>query len=236
MGTLAIDIETASPFSEPQKQEHYRDTDYFELVAVALGYQPSAGNEIETTVLFREGGWEPGQTAELLDRVINWCDQREISQTLTYNGKGFDAIHLKNWATNLDDRGIRSNTRIQVDDLFSNHADLAIPAVEQHNDRLDYRDFPKFEDVCRWEGIETTPTYYADYDLDDELIAIQDNQVEGRHIGTELGEQYVHWSTAGLQGTKSFSELQRLLEDYATTDVYPLYELHEALRSVNEER
>jgi len=54
-------------------------------------------------------------------------------------------------------------------------------------------------------------------------------ELEGWHIGTTWGEQYVQWIEAGLQEQKSFIELQRLIEDYATADVRPLYELHTAL-------
>ena len=66
MGTLAIDIETASPKKEPSKQEHFSDTSYFELVAIAVGYRDGSG--VESDVLFREGGWEQKHTADLLER------------------------------------------------------------------------------------------------------------------------------------------------------------------------
>jgi len=82
MGLLAIDIETASPFNEPQNQEDFQDTEYFELVAIALGYRPSEDSDTETAVLFRQGDWEPEATAELLDRLVSWCDQREINRTI----------------------------------------------------------------------------------------------------------------------------------------------------------
>ena len=231
MGSLAIDIETASPFKEPQ-QEDFRNTDYFELVAVALGYRSSPDGEIETSVLFREGGWETESTATLLEQVIEWCGGKEIDRTLTYNGSGFDAIHLRNWASDVDEDGLGSDTREQIDRLFSNHVDLSVPAGERYADQLDYRDFPKFEDACSWEDLETTPTYYSDYDIDKGILEnseIDDNQVEGWHIGTTWGERYVQWIEAGLQEQKSFIELQRLIEDYATADVRPLYELHTAL-------
>ncbi|MDY6780500.1 MAG: hypothetical protein SV760_08160, partial [Halobacteria archaeon] len=85
MSTIAIDIETASPKKKPTKQEHYRDTSHFELVAVGLGCRK--GDNTETDVLFRQGGWEPEHTKKLLVRTYNWVRERDPTTVVTFNGE-----------------------------------------------------------------------------------------------------------------------------------------------------
>ena len=228
MAALAIDIETASPFNSPDNREEFKNTDYFELVAVAVGYQSSPGDEVETEVFLRNGDWEIDHTANLLDRVLDWCEQRPVEHVLTYNGEDFDEIHLREWATEVDNQGLTVDASRRLDQLLSKHIDVALLAEDQ----LDGYGFPKFEEACERVGIETIPTRYSDYGLDDGIIEqsqISDEQVEGRHIGEVWGEKYVGWLEAGLEDRKSFKELERLLVDYATEDVRPLIELHQCL-------
>ena len=69
MGTLALDIETASPFESPGGGD-FDDTQYFEFVACALGYRSDPTADPETTVLLRRGGWDDEYTADLLARTV----------------------------------------------------------------------------------------------------------------------------------------------------------------------
>lgn len=218
-GTLAVDIETASPFNDPGWDD-FDDTVYFELVAIALGYQPEPDGPIETTVLFRRGGWDDDYTATLLEDAVSWCRARDASRTLTYNGDGFDAIHLRNWAALVS---------VDVEPLLVGHEDLKHPATERHGNRLpEWKDFPKFETLCNWEGVETTPTYYSDYNLETSLEgydAIDSAHSQGKHIGQVLGELYVDGLDNGDTGPCSIDDLERLISHYATGDIEPLFEL-----------
>jgi hypothetical protein len=91
MGTLAIDIETASPFEEPSGSS---DTDPYEWISIAAAYTDDGTVGSETTVIFRNGGWEREHTADLLNRFIEWCQGQTIERTLTYYGSRFDLVHM----------------------------------------------------------------------------------------------------------------------------------------------
>lgn len=232
MRTLALDIETASPDESPGPDE-FDDTRYFELVAVALGYR--AGEEApETTVHLRCGDWTAQHTADLLERALAWCDGRDADRLLTYNGSGFDLVHLRNWADDLAAVGV-ADVRDDLAALSAGHVDLKHPATERYRDRLPGRaSFHRLERVCRWEGIDVVETRYADYDLNPDFlrgagIPADARTVEGRHVGRGLGAAYVEGVAAGLDDRLTYRELGRLLENYARSDVRVLFELADAL-------
>lgn len=233
MGTLALDIETASPFDTPGGDD-FEDTRYFELVAVALGYRSDPSAEPETAVLLRRGGWAAEHTADLLDRAMQWCDAREADRLLTYNGEGFDLVHLRNWVDEAAESG-HTNRRDTFDRLVSLHEDLKHPATERYRDRLPGRaSFHKLERVCRWTGLEVSETHYADYDLNPDFlrgagVPEHDRVVEGKHVGQGLGAAYVEGIAAGLDDRLTYRELERLLRDYARSDVAVLFGLADAL-------
>ncbi|MFC7043902.1 hypothetical protein [Halonotius sp. GCM10025705] len=129
MGTLVIDIETASPFEEPP--ENSNDTQYFELFAVSLAYADEVNNMPETEVLFRRGNWDEQYTIDLYERLFDWCDQRNVDRLLTYNGTWFDGKHLLNWARDTDESGSR-NFSARIETLFENHVDVALAAADEY--------------------------------------------------------------------------------------------------------
>jgi hypothetical protein len=233
MATLALDIETASPFDTPGGDE-FDDTRYFELVAVALGYRSRPTATPETTVLLRRGGWEDEHTADLLVRALAWCDERAADRLLTYNGEGFDLVHLRNWAEECDSL-VDVDLADGVARLATRHRDLKAPATERHRDRLPARaSFHKLERVCRWEGIDVVETRYDDYDLNPDFlrgvgVPEHDAVVEGKHVGRGLGAAYVEGVAAGLDDRLTYRELERLLAEYARADVTVLFELADAL-------
>ena len=232
MGTLALDIETASPFESPGPDE-FDDTRYFELVAVALGYR---GQEVEpeTTVFLRRGGWDDDHTAALLERAVEWCDGRPVDRLLTYNGEGFDLVHLRTWADDLAAAG-DVDLREDLAALSGEHVDLKHPAADRYRDRLPRRaSFHKLDRVCRWEGIDVAETRYADYDLNPDFlrgagVPADEHVVEGKHVGQGLGAAYVDGVEAGLDDRLTYRELGRLLRDYARSDVAVLFALADAL-------
>jgi hypothetical protein len=230
MGTLALDIETASPFASPGGDD-FDDTHYFELVAVALGYRPDPEAAPETTVFLRRGDWADEHTADLLERAMDWCATRDADRLLTYNGEGFDLVHLRNWVDEVDDAG----TRATFDRLAAVHRDLKHPATARYRDRLPGRaSFHRLERVCRWEGLEVPETRYADYDLNADFlrgvdVPEHDATVQGKHVGRGLGAAYVEGVAAGLDDRLTYRELGRLLRDYARSDVSMLFGLADAL-------
>lgn len=233
MGTLALDIETASPFESPGGDE-FDDTRYFELVAVGLGFRPAPTADPETTVFLRRGDWADDHTADLLERTVAWCAQRDVDRLLTYNGEGFDLVHLRAWAAELAAAGVSDVCR-DLDALTAAHVDLKGPATERYRDRLPGRaTFHKLERVCRWEGIDVAETRYDDYDLNPDFlrgagVPPSATSVDGRHVGQGLGAAYVEGVAAGLTDSLTCRELERLLRDYTTSDVAVLFELADAL-------
>jgi hypothetical protein len=229
MGTLALDIETASPFREPGPDDD--DTAYFELLAVAVGYRDASGTE--TDVLLRRGGWDDDHTAALLDRLVSWCRDRDVERTLTYNGVHFDLRHLGNWAEELDRTGVRSGL---VDDLSAalpTHVDLALAARDRYRDRLweSQRVLPLWK-VCDLAGVDEARVWYDDYGFNDDYLRgldVDARFVKAAHVGRTLGARYVDGLVAGLTETTTHRRLHRLLTDYAAGDVDVLFGVYDAL-------
>jgi hypothetical protein len=231
MGILALDIETASPFEEPPADAN--DTAYFEWLSVALAYAEAPGEEPETTVLFRRGGWEREHTADLLDRFLAWCDGRTVDVTLTYNGASFDLKHIANWAAALAAAGTRPGALEDVDRALPEHVDLALAAADRHREELwdDQVVLPDWK-AYQLEGIDATPTRYRDFEFNDDVFArlgIDDDIVKGAHVGRVLGEWYVEGVREGLEDTHTHRELRRLLVEYSLGDVVYLPRLYESL-------
>jgi hypothetical protein len=228
MGTLVLDIETASPFEEPL--EHSNDTSYYEWVAVGLAYADDLADTPETDVLFRNGGWEDAHTIDLFERLFDWCDRRQIDRLLTYNGAWFDGRHLLNWAQELDD-AVDGELRRRVEHLFENHVDVALAAADEYADEL--RDNqPILPDWKAYDiaGIDNDSIWYDDYTFPENYLSgIDGPAVQGKHIGRVLGEKYVDNVEAGIEATSVHRELTRLLENYGTSDVADLIELYTTL-------
>ncbi|SDY44094.1 hypothetical protein [Halopenitus persicus] len=222
MGTLAIDIETASPDEAPSTQEQFRETSYFELVAIAVGYRDGSGTESD--VLFRAGGWEQEHTADLLERLFAWCEGRDVETVLTYNGNGFDRIHLENWSRSLDENGVTAGMARRTESLFATHRDLAEVSLDKYRSRISGGG-TSFERICRWEDVDVAETRYADYDLHESVHEGYGSHVKGQHIGDSLGELYVDLHVSGATETTTYRQLKRMLTEYAVADVLPLFEL-----------
>lgn len=228
MGTLVLDIETASPFEEPP--ENSNDTEYYEWFAVSLAYDDELATTPETEVLFRRGGWEDSYTADLYQRLFDWCDQRNVERLLTYNGAWFDGKHLLNWAIDID--ATTDHTfREQTEAVFENHIDIALAAADEYSDELwdDQHILPDWK-AYDLAGVDNDSVWYDDYDLPDGYLSEIDGAgVQGSHIGRVLGEQYINNVEAGIESTSVHRELTQLLTDYCKSDVADLIDLYTAL-------
>lgn len=228
MGTLVLDIETASPFKEPP--ENSNDTEYYELFAVSFAYVDNLEQIPETDVLFRDGGWDTAYTIDLYQRMFEWCDQRDVERVLTYNGTWFDGKHLLNWASEIDS-DTDHTFREQTETLFENHIDIALAAAEEYADELweDQHILPDWK-AYKIAKIDNDSVWYDDYGFPDTYLSeIDESSVQGKHIGQVLGERYVDNVEAGVESTSVHKELRQLLEDYCTSDVADLIELYKTL-------
>jgi hypothetical protein len=231
MGTLTLDIETASPFAEPPANSN--ETRYYEWLSVAVAYVEDGQSAPETAVLFRRGGWDDEHTADLFERLFAWCEPRDVERTLTYNGAWFDLKHLANWAAKLDDADVRPNALDDLRECLGTHVDVAQAAADRHSEELweDQVILPDWK-AYDLEGIDNPTVWYDDYDFDADYFAglgIEDAMVKGVHVGRVLGERYVEGVVAGIEATKTHRELTRLLTDYSRSDIEDLYTLYESL-------
>lgn len=104
--------------------------DFFEWVCVAVAYTEDDFSHTEKDVLFRRGGWDEKYTADLLERFIEWCENRASVRTLTYNGAWFDLKLMANWAKALEASGEWSNAYSDLKRAVPNHMDLAKAATD----------------------------------------------------------------------------------------------------------
>ncbi|SFR59284.1 hypothetical protein SAMN04487947_2635 [Halogeometricum rufum] len=237
MGTLALDIETASPFAEP---DGANDTEYYEWLSVALAYVDDGpagvradGDERETAVLFRRGGWDDDHTADLFERLFEWCEARDVDRTLTYNGAWFDLTHLGNWAASLAASETLSGAPGRLADCLGRHVDVAPAAADRYAEEL-WEEQVVLPDWKAYQlaGIDNPRVWYDDYDFDEgyrEGLGINESFVKGEHVGRVLGERYVAGVVAGIEETRTHRELERLLYDYSVSDVTDLFDLYREL-------
>lgn len=228
MGTLVLDIETASPFEEPPEDSN--ETKYYELVAVGLAFATDLREPPETDVLFRSGDWDDTYTIDLFEQLFNWCDQRNVERLLTYNGTWFDGAHLLNWAGDLD-KSTGADFQDRIEDLFENHVDVALAAADAYAEEL-WDDQPILPDWKAYDlaGIDNESVWYDDYEFPESYLSeIDGPAVQGKHIGRVLGERYVANVTAGIETSSVHRELRHLLEDYCTSDVADVIELYNTI-------
>ena len=228
MGTLVLDIETASPFEEPP--DNSNDTQYFELFTVSLAYADNLSDTPETDVLFRRGDWDDQYTTDLYERLFEWCDNCNVDRLLTYNGTWFDGTHLLNWARDIDNSA-GHNFLARTEALFENHVDIALAAADAYEAELwdDQHILPDWK-VYDLAGIDNNSVWYDDYDFPDTYLSgIDAKAVQGKHIGQVFGDKYVQNVGAGIEHTSVHQELTQLLKDYCLSDVTDLIDLYTAL-------
>jgi len=187
MGTLVLDIETASPFEEPP--ENSNDTQYYEWFAVSLAYADDLEDTPETEVLFRRGNWGDAHTVDLYQQIFEWCDQRNVGRLLTYNGAWFDGKHLLIWAREID-AATDHHYRGRTERLFENHIDVALAAADEYSEELwdDQHILPDWK-AYKLAEIDNDSIWYDDYDFPETYLSqIDASAVQGKHIGQVIGE------------------------------------------------
>ncbi|MFC4359385.1 hypothetical protein ACFO0N_15690 [Halobium salinum] len=222
-GTLAVDIETVSPGREP-RGEQFRDSTFFELLAVGLGHRPAPGEPVETTVRFREDDTPESELA-LLDAVCDWAEKRDPDSLLTYNGTGFDFLHLPGRADLAGEEVGDAGPGDRLDALLAlPHDDLMDDVREAWGHRL------KLGDACAELGIDCPETLWADYETGLDPETWRFGRARGAAFVTnsdvpQVGERYLALASVDARETLTFRELHGLLEHYTVADIEPLYEL-----------
>ncbi|MDZ7745974.1 MAG: hypothetical protein U5K28_05480 [Halobacteriales archaeon] len=229
MGTLALDIETATPFDSTFDGSR---TETLGWVAIALAYD-SGDESPESTVFLRRGDWSDEHTADLFDRFLDWCDGRAIDTMLTYNGAAFDLLHLRNWARQVASADLSPDAPQRLEQLAEHHVDIALAAADTYATELrpSQSILPDFK-AYQLADIDNKTIRYAAYELPSAYLTaagIDSDFVQGKHVGMALGERYVEGVVAGLEGTKTHGELESLLVDYCYSDILDLFTLYERL-------
>lgn len=227
---LALDIETVSPSLDPGERPDFRDSGDFELLAVAVGYEPPEVDRVESAILFREGTG-PAPELDLLERVLDWVDDCDASTLLTYNGEAFDLLHLRGRARLASEAlGSRDHVAARLDAVLDDldHDDLRNRAVDRFGGR------PTFESACSRVGVDVPETRWDEYDHGQDptdwrgATGTDDPAVKNTDV-PQFGATYLDLADVGATDTLTFRELERLLTDYARSDVEPLFELADAL-------
>jgi hypothetical protein len=223
-GTLALDIETVSPDREPTEQAQFRDPSYFELLAVGLGYRPASGEPVETTVLVRSDD-TPESELSLVEAVCDWCADRPADTLVTYNGDGFDLIHLPGRAERAGDVVGDDEPRRRLDDLLAlDHVDLMDDVQATWGGRR------SLEWVCEELGVDVTKTRWADYR---HCLHPDDWRSYGKRGSDEVlnvdiphfGDRYLALASADARDTLTFGALDDLIRDYTVGDIRPLFDI-----------
>lgn len=228
-GRFALDIETVSP-----NLEHYEtppdfdDPAYFELLAVALGYESPDGDR-ETEMLFRRDD-TANDELDLVARMLDWLAERRGDEYVTYGGETFDVPQLvgrtRAAADGLARDGLadRLRTRLETD---LTHVDLRRPAWDA------FGDYTRLEAACRNVGIRPGDTDWETYDHGIDLDALRPEKFRGfeKVINKDVpvfGERYIALAAAGATETLTFRSLHELLDHYGREDIVHLFDLADA--------
>lgn len=229
-GRFAIDIETVSPpLDHYEVPPDFRDPQYFELLAVVLGYESPRG-ERETEMLFRRDD-TPADELALGERVLDWMAAREGDAYLTYGGESFDRPQLVGRLERAaeacsGDRGTVSRlTRLLDEEL--DHDDLQPPAWDA------FGEYTRLEEACRNVGIDPADTPWADYEHGIDLDERRPSKIRGfeKVLNKDVpvfGERYIALAAAGATETLTFRALSDLLDHYGREDIVHLFDVADA--------
>ena len=197
---IAIDIETIPLVNDPD----FQNPEHWTVFAVALGHAPPHG-DTNVTVLFRN---TPTLTAEgeLINDTIDWiADRTDSGRTiLSYNGNNYDLPVLRHRASRIDDvdSGMSVSRRLALLLDTSNHVDLIQDMKDRKGD---------------WVS------------LDDALEIHQITADEPEWMGSKVTGAEMPSMGIELLSDRPNTDLRRVVERYAASDVDPLFELHEKL-------
>ncbi|ELZ14313.1 hypothetical protein C479_00355 [Halovivax asiaticus JCM 14624] len=236
---FALDIETVSPTLDAyEKPPDFRDSSYFELLAVCLAFDPADGDR-EETVLFRDGT-DPASELALVERTCDWIEARADDATnsapcLTYGGEGFDLPHLRGRVkavneTIEDTTADHAATADRLDRLFDellSHVDLQPDVWEA------YGEYTTLEEACECVDIETEGTDWTAFEHGIDLDVARPTAIHGvEHLTNRdvpvLGERYLELAAVGATETLTCRALRAALDEYGREDITHLFDLADA--------
>lgn len=229
-GRFAFDIETISPQLAADEYPNFQNPDHFEFFSACCAYQPEPGGDIEHELFIRDGRG-PDAELDVIESAVEWFYDRPGETLITYNGDGFDFIHLRGRAEIAADQlGDRHHLADRVDQLLGTHiSDDLQPAAWDT-----FGEYTSFEGACKAAGVDVPQTMLSEYDVDTDDYAAHrrsKHAMKPYFVGGDVpvvGEQYLDLLEVGAGETKTAQELESMLSHYATTDVMPLFELADA--------
>lgn len=207
MERVALDIETIATTEEPD----FNDPSHWLPFAVALGHQSEAMSEPEVEVIFRADDSIHAE-ARLLNETIDWiadrCSSNEL-ELLTYNGQGYDIPILKHRAREIrgSNPGLNVVERLVLLLETSEHVDLILEMKEREG---------------YWVALDDA--------LDSHNISADDPEWLGKTVtGADMPSMGLE-----LLSDRPNENLRRAVTRYASSDVGPLFELHDRLKEAPE--
>lgn len=226
---LAIDIETVSPNFEYWETPDFRNSNDFEILAVAFAYQYDANADIQSEVLFRNG-WGSESELAILEAVASRLESTAWRSYLTYNGDAFDFPHLRG-------RARIAAQEVDTDGTLAERLDVVFSAEEsddlKHDVWATFGDYTTLEAACAHVGVVQETPHWQDYahGLDADEIRDEDDKGTPTLLSSDLaqfGERYLNWCNDEKGNEERIAALEELLQTYATADVVPLFELADA--------
>lgn len=212
MATVAIDIETISPNSDDGTDIDFLDSRSFELLCVGLGHRLSPESTPEVEVIFRPG-IDDGNEYRLLAETAEWLHNRHYDRILTFNGSQFDERHLRGRSIIVGEQVGDPSLSHMMHRVWEEgiHRDLMFDVVRDQGHRLSLEDATAEYTQSRsssvsWQGEEIT---------NGDVPRLGEAWLAHRSGLTDLGDQG--------------RELRDALEEYAKSDIKPLFDLADAL-------
>jgi len=242
----AFDIETVSPQLSLDERPEFEDSRQFEMLGGAVAYDDPDGRR-ESVVHWRDG-WGPDAELDLIETLIDAL--ADADRMVTYNGTGFDTIHLTGRARIAGANAGRREPLDRAERLLAriDHVDLQPPA----NDA--FGSYTSLEEALTAVGIdpaETDPTAF-DHGVGPAGWATgPETPVQSKDVA-RLGEVYLDVVSAGDEESaatgRSYTEtahrdrqfpdrthdgvdreaLEAMLTHYARADVADLFDLADA--------
>lgn len=202
-GAAAIDIECVNVVPDPDFE--FTEPSHWTLFCIPVAFHDRNGDAVESTVLMRDGPTLRDEL-DLIREFVQWVRDRRPESLVTYNGGSFDLPILMHRA------------RLCAREIPGHHsADLDLEIVFE---ALEHRDL--FQAVKRDAGynvpLESALSYH---DIDDG----GETMLNGREI---TGADMPDLGLRILSGKASEEEI-RVVEQYAASDVAPLFELSDCL-------
>jgi uncharacterized protein YprB with RNaseH-like and TPR domain len=210
MDRFALDIETIPLTNDPD----FDDPTDWTVFAVALGHQAGASDagDLDVDVLFRTTDSIEAEN-RLLHNTLDWIADRtrrgEPRELLTYNGSSYDLPILEDRARRVRRSTPRSNVveRLVLLHDSTDHVDLI--QIMRENQGF----WISLDNALDMHGIDADESYWSN------------EKITGADMPS-IGRELIANRPPGVN-----DDLRDAVTKYASSDVAPLFELHDKIRS-----